>query len=250
MYKIVICDDDKNYIQELEEIIKECNKSKRKLEFIEFYSGEELLKKFPIDSDVLFLDIQLKGMNGNETAVEVEKIGYQGLLVQCSGIFMPTPETIKISPYRYLLKQADKETTYKDINEILDEMDRQKACFTIEASYRREKVIIRTVDIVYFTHHKKGSILHLNKERQKEYSEAHLITRYHFQELQEMLYPVGFVCPHSSYLINLRYVSAFNPKKEFIKLDGKMFSVARGKVDQFSIEFTRYINLKYKEKLK
>ncbi len=250
MYKIVICDDDKNYIQELEKVIKECNKSKRELEFIEFYSGEELLENLPMDSDVLFLDIQLNGMDGNETAVKVEKMGYQGLLIQCSGIFMPTPETIKISPYRYLLKQADKETTYKDINEIFDEMDRQKACFTIEASYKREKVIIRTVDIVYFTHHKKGSVLHLNKERQKEYSEASLITRYHFQELQEMLYPVGFVCPHSSYLINLRYVSAFNPKKEFIKLDGRMFSVARGKVEQFSIEFTRYINLKYKEKLK
>ena len=54
----------------------------------------------------------MKRMNGNETAVRLNQNGYQGVLVQCSGIFMPTPETIKISPYRYLLKQDSREKDY------------------------------------------------------------------------------------------------------------------------------------------
>ena len=249
MYKIVICDDDKNYIQELESIIKECNIKQRSLEFIEFHSGEELLQNLPMDSDVMFMDVQLNGMDGNETALRAVKAGYQGLLVQYSDISMSTPDTIKRSPYRYLLKQADKVTTYREIYEILEEMDRQKICFTIEASYMREKYIIRTEDIVYFSHHKRWSAIHMNKEQQEHYSEASLITSYNFRELHEMLYPLGFVSPHRSYLINLRYVSAFNQTKEYVKLDGIFFPVARTKVDQFTKDFTRYVNLNYKGKL-
>lgn len=250
MYKIVICDDDRNYIQELISIIEGCNQNRRKLSFVTFCSGEELLENFPLDSDALFLDIQLQGMDGNKIAVLISEKGYRGVLVQCSGIFMPTPETIKISPYRFLLKQADKETTFRDICDIFEEMDRQKACFTIEASYKREKIIVRTMNIVYFTHHKKGSVLHLNKDCQKRFLDAKLITPYNFQWLLERLYPIGFTCPHSSYLINLRYVTEFNIKKEYICVDGKMLSVSRGKLDEFSKDFTQYINLKYREKLK
>lgn len=248
MYRILICDDDQNYIDELREILEECNAGERELEFIAFDSGEALLEHLPEDSDALFLDIRLGGMDGNQTAVELAKLGYQGLLILCSGIFKPTPETIKISPYRYLLKQADRETTCREIQEIFQEMDRQKACFTLEASYQRKKVIIRTMDIVYVTHHKKGSILHLNQKCREEYSEAKLITHYDFQELLEKLHSVGFVCPHNSYLVNLRYVSMFDPDKEFIELDGNMLAVARGKVCEFSKEFADYVNQKYKEK--
>ncbi len=46
MYKIVICDDDRNYIQELISIIEGCNQNRRKLSFVTFCSGEELLKIF------------------------------------------------------------------------------------------------------------------------------------------------------------------------------------------------------------
>ena len=56
----------------------------------------------------------MEEMNGNEIAVKLKEKGYQGLLIQCSGIFMPTPETIKISPYRYLLKQYTGEEIRKE----------------------------------------------------------------------------------------------------------------------------------------
>lgn len=250
MYKILICDDDAVFVKELEELIKECNKNKRELEFTRYYSGEDLLNNLPMDSDVLFLDIQLGGTDGNDIAVQLKKRRYQGILVQCSGVYMPTPETIKISPYRYLLKQAGKDSLYKDICEIFEEMDRMKTCFTMEASYNREKVVLQTSDIVYFTHHKKGSIIHLNKERSREYPDAKLITPYNFKELQEMLYYVGFACPHNSYLVNMHYISAFNMRKEFLELDGKIVPAARGKAEQFSKEFTRYIKQKYRENLR
>lgn len=248
MYKIVICDDDKKFISELKQIIRECNHTGRKLTFTEFDKGKELLEKLPMDSDVIFLDIQLKDADGNEIALCLKETGYQGLLVQCSGGYMPTLETIRISPYRYLMKKAGREATKKEIIEIFQEMDWRKSHFTLTASYQREKVIIQTMDIVFITHHKKGSVLHLNRERAKQFAGAPLITPCNFKTLLEMLGGIGFVCPHNSYIVNLHYVSAFNPTKEFLEIDGQMMSVSRSKIVQFTKDFTEFVDRKYKER--
>ncbi len=98
-------------------------------------------------------------MNGNETAVRLNQNGYQGVLVQCSGIFMPTPETIKISPYRYLLKQDSREKkTIFEIKRDFIKMKARKMCYEIQGSYLREKMNFLVADIVYMTHHPKGSV--------------------------------------------------------------------------------------------
>lgn len=250
MYKIVICDDEISYIQELKDLIEECNQNKRKLEFLTFQSGEELIEKLPMDSDALFLDIQLQDMNGNDVAEQINEMEYQGLLVLCSGIFLPTPQTIKISPYRYLLKQEARENTRRDIFEIFEEMDRQKVYFTLEAYYNREKIIVRTMDIKYFTHHKKGSVIHLNQKNQIKYTEGNLLVHYNFQKLLEMLSPIGFSIVHNSYLINMKYVEKVDVQKELVYLEGKTIPLARGKAAQFFDEFMKYMGSKYRERLR
>lgn len=250
MYKIAICDDDKEYINELINIILECNESQLPLQFYKFDSGERLLHSKFDDMDVIFLDIKMRKMDGNETAVQLKKYGYQGVLVQCSGIFMPTPETIKISPYRYLLKQDAREKTVIEIKEIISQMVVRKTCYEIEGFYLREKMYFRIADIVYITHHQKGSVLHLQSEKAKWYQDGKIIVPYDFEQLLELLQMADFSMPHNSYLVNLRYVSEFDTKTEFFVVDGKRLPMSRGKKNNFLNDLANYTRKKYKEKLK
>ncbi len=250
MYKIAICDDDRDYMKELEDIILESNDAQLVIEFYEFDSGENLLHSKFDDMDVIFLDIQMQGMNGNETAVRLNQKGYQGVLVQCSGIFMPTPETIKISPYRYLLKQDTREKTISEMKVILSQMAARKACYEIEGSYLREKSVFRVADIVYITHHPKGSVLHLRDEKAKCYREGKIIVPYDFEQLLELFKEADFSVPHNSYMVNLRYVTNFSSKKEFFVVDGNRLPMSRGKKEAFLGDLARYTRKKYKGKLK
>lgn len=250
MFKIAICDDDKDYIKELEDIILESNDNQVAIKFFEFESGEKLLHSKVDDMDVIFLDIQMEGMNGNETAVRLNQKGYQGVLIQCSGIFMPTPETIKISPYRYLLKQDSREKTISEMREILSQMIAGKMCYEIEGSYLREKIKFRVADIVYMTHHPKGSVLHLRKEKAKRYQDGKIIVPYDFEQLLELLEAADFSIPHNSYMVNLRYVSDFNPKTEYFVVDEVNLPMSRGKKGDFLNDLAKYTRKKYKEKLK
>lgn len=240
MYKVAICDDDQYYIEELREIVLECNGNKREIQFFEFYSGNQLLSSHFHDMDLIFLDIHMPGLDGNETAVKLKEQGYQGVLVQCSGKFMPTPETIKISPYRYLLKKDPKEKTLLEMKDVLAQMEIQKMCYEIEGSYLRQKIKFQVGDIVYITHHQKGSVLHLCSEKAKKYQEGNIIVSYDFKQLLEILKATDFAVPHNSYIVNLRYVSAFDPKNEVLVADGTRLSVSRGKKASFFRELTNY----------
>ncbi len=249
MYKIAICDDDINYIRELKTLISDCNSNKRKIQFFEFLSGKELLSSEIDEMDAIFLDIQMKEMDGNAISICLKEQGYQGVLIQCSGIFMPTPETVKISPYRYLLKQYSKEKIFDELEEIFVELDARKICCEIEGSYMREKIMFRVSDIVYITHHPNGSVLHLNKNKAKKYKEGNIIVPYTFDELIKKLETADFAIPHNSHIVNLRYVSNFDMKKEILEVDGKTLSISRGKKEDFFRRLTEYSRKKYKGKV-
>lgn len=248
MYKVLICDDDKNYISEIKEMLLECNGDVRDLKFYEYHSGEELLKKMPEDADVLFLDIQMKGMDGNETAVLLRERNYRGILIQCSGIFNPTPQTVVISPYRYLLKHDSRGKTMSVLGEILDEMDRQKTCSMIFAKYQREEVLLQPSDVVFFSRHRKGSEVHLVEGLKKKYPDGPVISPFPLELLADQLRLVGFAIPHNSYLVNLRYVDGMVSTEGIIRIGDEVFTISRSREKKFMSEFMRYINQKYKEK--
>lgn len=248
MYKVMICDDDKNYITELKEMILKCNQDIRDLKFYEFHSGEELLKKMPKDADVLFLDIQMKGMDGNETAVRLRKMNYRGILIQCSGIYNPTPQTVVISPYRYLLKQDSMGKTLAVLDEILEEMDRHRTCAAILANYQREQILLEPSNVVYFSRHRKGSEVHLAKGLEKKYPDGPIISPFSLETLYEQLRLVGFSIPHNSFLLNLRYISGMVSGEGIIRIGEEVFTISRSREKKFMGEFMRYLNQKYKEK--
>ena len=106
MYNIAICDDDKGFIEFVKEVIRELNLS-NEVRIYEYLSGEEFI--FDIDNrydlDLVILDIQMKEMDGNQVSIELRKRYKNTTLVFCSGIYKPSPENIKVAPFRFLLKE-------------------------------------------------------------------------------------------------------------------------------------------------
>lgn len=249
MVRIAICDDDENYIEELKQIIQVCNNNVREIEIVEFLSGEELLADQIDENDAIFLDIQMENMNGNEIAMKLKEQEYQGLLIQCSGIFMPTPETVKISPYRYFLKQYSYEETLRELEEVFEELDRRKACYEIEGFYKRERVRIRLADIVYISHYRNGSsVVHLNQKKAENYMDGKILVHANFDELSHQLEAADFAIPHNSYMVNLRYITGLNPREDCIEADGMSITVSRGKREEFFRKLAEYSRNKYRQK--
>lgn len=249
MYHIVICDDDREYIEELKEMILESNGGKRTLCFEEYLSGLDLLKEITDEASILFLDIQMDGLDGNETAKLLREKNFQGVLVQCSGVYNPTPETIVISPYRYLLKQDPREKTLAVIDEILEEADKQNQCFALEGCFRREKIMVKTSDVLYFTRYRGGSKVHMMADKRDRFTNGVIHISETLEKLEDKLDSFDFAMPHNSYLVNLRYVKDYDIKQGTIDLNDQTLFISRSKKKRFMERMMRYMRMKYKGKM-
>lgn len=90
MFKIAICDDDVNYRTLIRNIISDDNTVGKNVLFFEYPSGESLLADVHQMHNLLFLDIQMSGLNGNETAKAFRKINKGAVLIFCTNYQYPT----------------------------------------------------------------------------------------------------------------------------------------------------------------
>ena len=110
MYKIAICDDDKNYREKIEKVIEtEGILPKSEIRFYEYESGKELLKNADILHDLVFMDMRMPGLDGNKSVLKLREYNRAAILVFCSGYFEPTSDSINIGqPFRYIMKDLHK----------------------------------------------------------------------------------------------------------------------------------------------
>ena len=101
MYEVAICDDSALDRRLLREEISANKKYRDQIRFHEYGSGRELLSKVEqIRFSIIFLDIQMDGMVGEQTAEEIRKLDDSVVLVFYTGCAEPTPHSFEVQPYR------------------------------------------------------------------------------------------------------------------------------------------------------
>lgn len=235
-YKIAICDDDDAYIAYLKGLIEDIFNGD--LRYYIYHSGEELLKEVDVLHDAVILDIQMNGIDGTMTAKKLREKNKMAVLAFCSGVMNPTPESIKMSPYRYLMKQYSDERIRSELSEVLDKMAKSYKEEYIMAENMRGRARIFINDIVYIAKIKYGSCIYL-VDPSKYGNVGDLIVKKHLKELYVGLSSYGFEFAHDSYLVNCRWVKSF--ERTFLTLEnGEELNIARSKYMRFQKSLIRY----------
>ena len=114
--KIAICDDEKEIRESLRKILEEY---KEPFEQIDLYtSGEELLE-CDRNYDLLFLDIDMKGINGIETARKIRLKDKKIKIVYVTAYKEYASQAFSVHAFGYLLKPIKKEKIYRQIQDAL-----------------------------------------------------------------------------------------------------------------------------------
>ena len=234
MIKIGICDDDKNFRTLLAEAIRREDSES----FIyEYSTGETLIQDEENDLDLLFLDIQLPGISGNKASEIMKKKNEDLILVFVSGIYLPTPESFCVQPYRYLLKQSNPSEIQRELGTILTYTKEQKGkkYFIAEDDGMYQKIDID--EILYFSIIRRGCEIHILQNGTGKI----LRTRKRIQEIEEELRREYFCRIHKSFLVNPRYITEV--KKSEIKMDNnEILSVSKARRKTFEDMFAEYLS--------
>lgn len=241
-YYISICDDDKKYIQYAKELFLQIKEKDEHLIFYEFQSGEELLEglKDKERCDLLFLDIQLDGMDGNATAKAFRKEFPDALLVLCSGIYLPTTESFEVSPLRFLLKSYTTERMKNELEHVFSKMRKMKPAPFLFGKREQKNFRIPLAHILYIVITKRGSIIHTFQNGENlSYSSAIKVSE-HYEKLCDF----GFTYAHNSYIVHLNSVSMVT-STELELINGEKLAISRSHAKEFRRIFADYLSQKY-----
>lgn len=233
MIEIAVCDDDKAFLKEIDTILKKQNPFGGKYNLTFFQSGMALLKNTKIRFDLIFLDIQMPKLDGIKTAKFLREQGNNAVLVFLTAVSIPSTETFKVAPFRYLVKPLTQANLSEDLPEIFDEVIRRYQTLLIKCGERLHEIKISA--ILYLTiNHKSVDIVT---------DSGRFTTKETMRELEQKLSPFGFVHSHKSYLINLNRVSAL--KRLSVTMEsGEELPISQPKAVSFRKSFTEYAERK------
>lgn len=221
--KICICDDEISQCENLKAMIL---KHSLNHEITIFHSAEEMLfeceNTFPFDC--LFLDIQMKNMNGIDCARKIRESDQKIIIVFLSAIRDYVFEGYEVNAVRYLLKPLDLNKCF----EILD---------LIEHSFQKghhylyiNKTKIDCEDIRYIESYGHYCTIHANKNIEIKSSISEI-----FQQL-----PNTFIQTHRSYIVNLSHIEAIT-KDACLLSDQIKIPVSRSSVKKVNEAFMEYL---------
>lgn len=246
MINVAICDDDARYILYIKSKLVEAGLSEKETIFYEYSSGTSLLNAFPaVELDLLILDIQMDGMNGNEVALKFREKYLNTILVFCSGIYNPTPESFKVSPYRYLLKQYTDEKMLRELREIVAFVKKKKKMPTISAHYFSNAVDLKPEEILYISIAKRGSNICVCPNVTRIKKEEKFISNYSVKQLYEILKAYDFAYAHNSYIVNMKHVKS-KTLNDLEMINGDILTISRSRRKEFHKRMTDYFESKYR----
>lgn len=245
MYRVAVCDDISIEAETMIEVIK------RKAEecgimgicYYAYGSGEELINDIGKQFDVIFLDIQMRGMSGNETAELIRMKEPEVIIVFYSGTEVPTPSMFRVQPYRYIVKQFTKEKIRSEVGEVLEKMiSRQRKDFC--AVHGGIRYNVRYEDILYISRVKRGCEIWIVPEALERYKCSRIFSEKTIRQVYEILNDCRFAFVHNSYVINIQHIFRSSRTEVYMK-DGTNLTIARSKSGESQKRILEYSSSKY-----
>lgn len=231
MIHIAVCDDEKLMSDEIRKMTSSFFRSKNiEIHTVQFSCGEELLS-YEKQIDILFLDIQMRGTDGMETARKLRERRFRGYLIFITVLREMVFQSFEVQAYDYLLKPINTAAFEKTMERLLGSMlNAEKASLLIQKGY--ESRIISQEDIVYCEIIDRKIYLNLASSEVVDYYDR-------IENLEGRL-NTGFFRCHRSYLINLKYLRGYKNGTAYMA-GGKEIPVSRLRSREFSNVILQYM---------
>ena len=228
-----VCDDEKN--------IRELIRDKIYIDYpdvdVIFYeSGEELLAyENTIDIDILFLDIQMEGRNGMETARALRKNNEDTILIFVTALEEYVFQAFDVGAFHYLVKPFEdekfKEVLRKAVEQFrykhLRENTSEEKHIMINNSGVHIKVLLDS--IIYAEVFNRKVVIHRIDSDIEYYGKM--------SELESMV-GEDFFRPHRAYLVNLKYVEKYDASTIYLEKGTAL--MAKQKFSEFVKKYMKY----------
>lgn len=230
--KIAIIEDEKAHSQLLESYIQSFSKAEQvRIELQYFESAENFLFVWEAehDFDLLFLDIQMAGMDGMSLAKQIRRQNEEVLIVFTTGISDYIQEGYEVEALQYLLKPLKEENVHKCLKRALAK--RPAEDFLVFHT-EEETLKLTEKSINYIEARGHGSCIGAAHQQPIEVKES-------LSAIEQMLKAGEFIKCHRSYICRLGNVHHIDKENVYFD-DGSSIPVSRRQLGVVNQAFIRY----------
>lgn len=195
--EIAVLEDEKIIREHLCALIK---KQEPKSHIEPYAAGEELLamrKQF----DIVFLDIQMEGMNGIETAKRLRERQEDVILIFITGVKEYVFDALNLYAFQYLLKPLDEKKFAEVLKRAVKEVGKKNDKKWLFIKTRNLK--LDQMDILYIESKAKKVEIHIAKAKNTIEFYASM------DELERQLGEEFYRC-HRAYIVNMAYITEYD----------------------------------------
>lgn len=236
MLRIALCDDEDAVCSELETFIIQACKEMHIENEIDIFSSGAILKKHLIDGsmyNIFFLDIELNDESGItiSNCIRNEVNDESAQIVYVSGKTEYDRQLFAFRPFSFIEKPFDADVIRTTLEKYMRIYGDKNDLFHYK--YGHDTYWVNLSSVLYFKSNRKLiSIISLSA-RDEFYGTI--------SSLIEQLRTQGFISPHKSYLVNYRFIKAFQADA-IILVNGDEIPIAKGKRDEISKLQLRFEN--------
>jgi len=197
-----------------------------------FACGEEFIKTYAFQYDVVFLDIILGGITGLETAEKLRKLDQSVIIIFLTNMAQYAIEGYKYSAQDYFVKPVSYYALKMRMDRIRSLIDRERDV-NVTIPQNDGIIVVPAKDIYYIESFAHETTFHtasgVYKTRDKP-----------LRQLETELYPYNFRRCNVSYLVNLRHCKSV--KGCDLSIGGDTLTISRAKRKEFMREMSEYLS--------
>lgn len=229
---IILCDDDNLIINELKSFIKQYFTEHNYPEpYIYSYSnGAELLASDK-SADIIFLDIEMPGINGIITGKELKRRNNNVIILILSSYMKYLDDAMDFGIIRYLSKPIDKIRLFDGLSRAITLANSYSSKILLET--HNETLSIQANDIIYVKVLNKITIVHTIYGA---YESLH-----NFDYWLKTLKSTHFFQCHRCFLVNMYFISSYDDTSIYLYNNTYTALIARRKKNDFQKAYSMFI---------
>lgn len=234
MINIAICDDDLDvriYIKSV--IVRSFTKEKYEFNYHLFSSGEELIKSQFV-FDIIFLDIEMNGIDGIETAKQLREKSRRTKIIYVTGHSKYALDVYAVHPFNYIIKPISERKIIDTVNECVEYLSEAEVNSEVwEFKGINGPVLLKSENVIAFEYTGNRRITVYTQD------ENYLI-KGGISDLFELIDTDSFTSPHKSFIINMVHIDSVN---SFVvrMVNGLSVPIAQKKMKEFQREYISFV---------
>ncbi|MFV0529750.1 MAG: LytR/AlgR family response regulator transcription factor [Lachnospiraceae bacterium] len=233
MIRIAIVEDETEHVQILYDYLKRYEKENSITFHIQTFSdGLHIVSDYAASFDIILLDIQMKHMDGMQTAEKIRKLDENVAFIFITSTIQFAVQGYLVDALGYVLKPvpylAFSQIIGKAVKQALQKQKKYYLRIEREGGYLR----LETASIYYIESQRHSIIVHS--------TQGDFLTAGPLKRVEEQLREHGFSKCHNAYLINLLHVNGIQNNTVLLS-NAESLPVSRARKKLFMEDLTDYI---------